>query len=681
MSPKGDPAKNKNGKSIKVKNLFLRAKRRLEKRPGWLRDTASFGSDSPGIFYLFKNESDGVETLCYGNTSVAGTAQTGRFRVNSTSWTAFTAPAGQGSTGDYTNAFAKMYALYSGDTGTAAGAFSFDGTTTNTDPFGLGGPDSGLGGATIEGFIRRLFIGAPKEVQSNNASPGGNEDLAYAFEGADWTRTGYSVANASNVRTATAAADGNTMLSAVSVWTTTAADEYVTARFDLRASMQARNVPLTLYLTNSTGVTVYASREIVLPTSVEDPTWQRYSLTGRIATSGTTVYVKIEAGTAAIDGAANDAFNISDSTAATPRALLVTKGRFVYNDYSAIGGVIVTTTFPSRIYWCETDDPTFWRSENYMELREWGGPITALRRLENRLFAFKENAVWSFQGTEDPDAPLLREHIFENVGCVGAKAIDRFENTLYFVGPNEVYRMLGGAQPESICNEDMREELFADGVSPALLEVMENERAVVVYKGGKAFIYWLDFGEWTYMTFTGASDAELVIRDLVYCKPTGETRAELYAIMDATADIVKLRSSQTQDNITGTARDVVAEYIFSPVETQRPRQIVTIEELGIDHEITASQTGSTCTYAASINNGASYTKTNACTLAPLAGAVGAYDIIRLPLWASGPRVLVKVTHSGLAGPTYFNLSGGEAAVQIRGREIEDSLPTAGAAAL
>jgi len=666
QSAKGDPAR-KPGKAIKVKNLFVRPFR-LEKRPGWLRDTNSTGQ-ACGHFLPFISGSDSV-TL-HGRFGSAGAGKIMK-RGSSSTWSITSTLDDVGSGGYIGYYNGDGYLNYSAD------GVNFYVGKVNGSTFTANAIAETLGGfADCTGFLDRIFIGYVVETVNNLAEPNISNDFATG-PGTYWTLSSVTQSSGSLTWTAAAGTAVSANFSAVS-----SAGEWRTFSVTFKNTTADATLPgyLTLSIENTAGTVTYAKEEIVVLSRSAYPEWQRFNVTALIPAS-TAYRLRIAGGHVE---RANNLVTLACADTSNDKGVMVTEGRFIHtvDVAGAVQNPKPTYNFPNRIYWSEPANPLEWRATGYVDLNEEPGAITATRATEDRFYAFKKKAIWLFRGSANPDLPLQRENVIRGVGALNSKSVKMFEGAFYFVGETDVYRMGLGGDVEPLAGE-MREALFPVTSNDTCLEIDSDRKQLWVHtQTGKIHIMDLATGAWSYVTLTGAADAELKVQDLWYGQPSTESNREMYAACFYTEsnDIVKLRAAQTQDNITGSARDVVAEYTFAPLQLTPPRQIVLLEDLAFYHDITATQTATTTTWQVSLDNGSTFGKTNQVTVAPLSGAAGAVDSIFVPLWQSGPRLVVNLKHSGLAGPTYFNLSGAEATIQVLGGEIEESLPTQGSASL
>jgi hypothetical protein len=664
----GDPLRAPQGAVPKIKNMFSRPGR-LEKRTGWKRETNTAG-DPQAFFRLI--EDSGTETI--GAISSSGNPAV--YRNSGGTWTGLGTTYFTATTADHVNHFDACYIA------SPNSIVSFNGSSLTGNPL-----QHDIRATTITSFIGRLFIGNVSIPETANIlHTVGNPTLPVDFaDGADWvTATGMNVATSGTLRYMTfthGATDTLTLANGVDSGTY----GYVTWTQWLRPRSTTAQAYLTMRIINAAGTPQYGALEVVLPVQTGAIGWEAYTLTAAVPAS-TSIKLQFDAGTTASASSAGVAVDVGDSTwdnhvDGYPGAHL-SHGRFTYARVIDIAAATVYTERKrDRIYYSETADPTYWRAINYLDITDVPGEITALRTLGNNLIVHKKRGIWTYRGNSDPDVPLIRQGLIKGVGCVGPQAIHEFDGRHYFVGENEVYEYTPGGAPEPLCGPGRREAMFSPStlVSRPLLEIDAENKEVFVYtRTGKIDVYNLESRTWSHLTVTGADDAELEVRDLLYAQARNDTKRRMWAIISTGAssgEIVNLNSDQTVDNITGVERNVTAEVVFRPIEAAAPRSEVTVEGVNLRHKVTASQSGSTFTAEHSRNDGVSYGNTNTVVINPL--STGGVEEMSVPIFQTAPRQTVRIKHVGLAGPNYFNVYHGSSAdIQIRGPEVDDATPTA-----
>ena len=671
---RGDLVKAPEGSSPKVRNCAFR-RGVVEKRPGWLYESDASAPTSQGGLSEFVGPS---ATYLIAGSSAA--EQGGYVRASNGSWAVGPDPYYGGVEYDGT-----FYALGGEGSTVQSRVSSFDGTTTNAVA-----TTTRIGGTAIGQYGGRLLVGSSKFYIQNGGT------YLFAFDSAaEWTVSGAWVQpTGATVRTATIAnATTDTIKSAAAVYTTGAsASEYVTVVFEIQAVSATVTTPIRVRIENAAGTTVYGSAQYVVSNATDDPEWRQYSVTASVPAS-TATYAALQIGNDTGGGTVGVTLRLSDVD--NDHGLSAYQGRFVYpfGAYS-ITSLLSGQRYKNRVYFSEPLDFTDWRNENFFEVDEAAGYVQAIASVNGRVVVFKERGMWVYSPTESALRPFQREAFLPNIGCSSQRGVTLFDGILFFVGENEVYAFDGSSAPVPLCGDAVRDAMFPAGETQgtvcAAVDTDNRELWVVTGVGTanarQAYIYSIDSRQWigTYeLTATYAPDADISAyggwAGLVYTKPRGETYREMwlnYTTGVQASKIVKLRLSQTLDSLSASTEDIVAEYVFHPLETPRPRKQMTVQEVGIDHKITASQAASETRYAFSTDGGSTFSKYNEVRVPTASGASTDTDPIRVPLHQTAPRVVLKITHTGLGGPTYFNMTGAEASIIVRGRETQGTNPTA-----
>lgn len=124
----------------------------------------------------------------------------------------------------------------------------------------------------------------------------------------------------------------------------------------------------------------------------------------------------------------------------------ITKAKYVeaYNNYLFLANVSVgTTTYPTRIYWSNLQDPTIWLPTSFIEVAmNDGQQITGIKVLGNNLIIFKTRSIYIVSFTGDPDIPFILQgggKANSDVGCVSHFSIQEVQNGLVFLSFDGLY--------------------------------------------------------------------------------------------------------------------------------------------------------------------------------------------------------------------------------------------------
>lgn len=143
----------------------------------------------------------------------------------------------------------------------------------------------------------------------------------------------------------------------------------------------------------------------------------------------------------------------------------ITKAKYVeaYNNYLFLANVSVgTTTYPTRIYWSNLQDPTTWLTTSFVEVAmNDGQQITGLRVLGNNLIVFKTRSIYIVSFTGDPDVPFILPgggKSNSDIGCVAPFSIQEVQNGLVFMSFDGLYYFDG-----------FNAEKMSDRINPTIL--------------------------------------------------------------------------------------------------------------------------------------------------------------------------------------------------------------------
>lgn len=356
----------------------------------------------------------------------------------------------------------------------------------------------------------------------------------------------------------------------------------------------------------------------------------------------------------------------------------ITKGDFYYPFINTETATSSTNDLKA-IIWSDVLQPKSIRASATYELQETVGYPTAATTLAGRYLAFTRNAIWTFIGNADATTldviPIRRERVLKGVGCLGPKALDQLEDTLYFIGEDGVYRTgIGDESPDEIGGDAMREEIMARGTSwvesqatynMPLLRIDKRNRDVWVYtQKGKIYVYHIQTGAWTNIDV--ANNAE--IADFYF---NANTRKMYVAVGGFGLARVDWNVSPTNDTVDNTANTYTCtkEIIARPVEMFAPRVDTCVENVGVFHLATASQSGQTLTAYVSFDRGTTYPYSDQITLDT--------TVARNPihLFEMAPSITLKLSHVGQAGAAVWGVSKMDLEAQIMRGEWPQVAPS------
>jgi len=109
-----------------------------------------------------------------------------------------------------------------------------------------------------------------------------------------------------------------------------------------------------------------------------------------------------------------------------------------------------SVVYPNRVRWSHPDEPEDWALNDYIDIEEGGGQITAIRSFDDHLLIFKTDSVHALYGYEL--SSWQRRKISSSVGTPSPTCVTRSEDAVYFysaTGRNGVY-VYQGQTPQEI---------------------------------------------------------------------------------------------------------------------------------------------------------------------------------------------------------------------------------------
>lgn len=368
------------------------------------------------------------------------------------------------------------------------------------------------------------------------------------------------------------------------------------------------------------------------------------------------------------------------------RGQQLTAGAFKYPFFNKQASNVSEIKLDGDIFWTETSDPQTIRGSNYYVLREAPGEVMAMAVVGGRLVVFKRQGMWIFQGSADPDNPIIKERFMGNFGCVGPRALTVFEDTLYFISDSEIFAYRPGGAPKPICGDGMREEIlnhaipvvgsvgWIAGAADALQDLagitvdQANRDLLVSSQYAKLYAYQIDREQWSILSATNAAAAASQMKCPTW---SGGTRL-VYTQDQATAAMLD-PTVATPD--FGT-QSCISKTTFRPIDVGSD---IIVDEIHVSTLCTGSQAGQTFTVGLSFDDGSTFPKTNSVVLPVSATATKNRTVI--PLRQMAPRPVIQLTHSGNAGAAAFAIASAEAQVRVLRPERTTTTPTQGSSSL
>jgi hypothetical protein len=322
------------------------------------------------------------------------------------------------------------------------------------------------------------------------------------------------------------------------------------------------------------------------------------------------------------------------------------------------------------IIWSEIQEPRRILGRNAFTLPEVPGLPTAACVMAGRYLVFKRRGFWVFKRQTDKNNPILPEKPANTeVGCIGPRAWDIFNDQAFWIGENGIYAMGSDWQPEEIGGPAMREEIMARGSNwvenqatynvPFLVVEHANKEVWVYTQKGKIYVYHIPTQAWTTLDVSGSPPVRSMFYDY-----TGGRMLVAFGGFGATRFDETSTAKDTTDN-TNTPLSITNDVIFKPLELFAPRYEAALEEVGIFHNATASQTGQTLAVAYSLDRGSSYTTP---TGYPATVSL-ASNRVPLPASTVGPSIMIKVTRVGSGGAANWSISKADVKLQVKRGEI------------
>lgn len=140
---------------------------------------------------------------------------------------------------------------------------------------------------------------------------------------------------------------------------------------------------------------------------------------------------------------------LTPSTDVFPQCELVAShAGYLFAAYTLEDGV----THPHRLRWSHPAVPGAWNADDYIDIKEGGGPITAIVPRRDHLLIFKSSSVWALFGYDTGSWQLV--NVTREVGVPHRQAVTRSESTVFFFSwPFGVYAITDANYPTEVSTQ------------------------------------------------------------------------------------------------------------------------------------------------------------------------------------------------------------------------------------
>jgi hypothetical protein len=423
-----------------------------------------------------------------------------------------------------------------------------------------------------------------------------------------------------------------------------------------------------------------ASQPVTVPPMTDDQAWTSSWCRAVVPPmpASANVGVRIKFGTDAISAIELAPIDISLKDGVTDgevrkgnRGQQLTEGKFAYPFFNQESTATATVERGSDIYWTETSDPNTVEGDNFFHLRDLPGRITAMAVVGGRLIVFKERGMWVFQGTADPENPIVRESFFSDAGCVFHDAVTVFEDRLYFIANNEVYSYEPGGTPRPLCGDAMREDVPPNTSVMARwpsVAVHHDDRTLILvslnsFNGAHFYVMDIDSGEWGLWRTDITADAEC---GLLRWIPGEDGR--LFLGIDVTAGTLDLHRLGVNSGDGAANADVLSSILLRPICSYFPDREMSLDAVAVH----AIATSTNLRVNIGNNGGVTFPKDNTVTL-PSSTSVYARTVI--PTRQTGSRLAIYLDNDDTAGEQILSISRVDVIVRDLGPARVTSTPT------
>jgi hypothetical protein len=464
---------------------------------------------------------------------------------------------------------------------------------------------------------------------------------------------------------------------------------------DLAVEASTGVVPITLEIVKGDGSIVYGSAEYNLPSSSEDQGWSLRTVTGTVP-NGEAFALRVKFYNSTGSAASGTVLKIyvKEPDAGRSRGAFMSYGEYDLPHPNLRSSPLASYYPPwtpafwdSIITWSGTSDLTDWRSTAFYLLAEMPGPITALHAADTRLFAFKENGLWTFGYSTDPDIAIQLEQFHRNVGASNDRCVGTYKGRVYFCNRNGLYSYSPGSAPEQVAHDGIKTMAWSsyvplytwETIAPVMLAIDQTDGVIYLSDERRVWAFDIESESWAEVVVTDAGlSPQPVIHDIFFGRIGDEPKATLRLLVGqdvndvSTLSVLRMSGSGTDDT-RGLSDNINAEYWFHTIQTPSPIMDMMVETLELDHEITSADPADTFALSLSQDDGVTWTDLGSYHIDQIQSG-GDTQVLSFPVWRSVRRPIFRLIHSGKGGEAAFNFNAARLIVQPLGRSRRPATP-------
>ena len=233
-------------------------------------------------------------------------------------------------------------------------------------------------------------------------------------------------------------------------------------------------------------------------------------------------------------------------------------------------------TFPHRVRWSHPNNPNAWQADDYIDIKEGGGPITGIVPRRDHLLIFKTSSVWALFGYDSTSWQLV--NVTRELGAPHRQAIARSESTVFFFSwPSGVYAISDANYPVEVStqlrplfesaqfNTAKVSEIWLGWVRDRLWVAVPYSRpysgvSVEAPTARTVFVFDPSLGKGAWTSYVGADGSGLgPFAQGGFGGTSGDNRA--FACAREVASVVRVDElAQAVDNVDGTSQGFPTRY-------------------------------------------------------------------------------------------------------------------------